>query len=126
MNKEIYYYYYKFPTYEIKSFKIEDIYYLIKEADKEYKVIYGIDTYYDFQYEKYTNSNDYIHFYSLSCNWNDDEIFEYDNGISKMILSFNKEKLKELQLQDIKRFETLYGEYVDKCRNFLKEVEINE
>ena len=38
MNKEIYYYYYKFPTYEIKSFKIEII-----EEDKDIELL-NLDT----------------------------------------------------------------------------------
>lgn len=123
MNREIFYYYSKFPTNEIKSFKVEDIYYLVKEIDKEYNYVYAIDTYYDLQYEKYINTDDYINHYSLSCEWSDEDIFEYNNGLTKITLSFDKEKLEQSRLQDIKRFETLYGKYVDKCREILKEVE---
>ena len=125
MNKEIeiYYYYSKFPTNKIKSFKVEDIYYLVKEADKEYKRIFAIDTYYDLRYEKYINTDDYSYYYSLSQEWSDEDIFEYSNGLTQITLSFDKEKIEQARLQDIKRFETLYGKYIDECRNILKEVE---
>ena len=118
MTKEIYYYYYKFPSEEINSFKVEAIYLVIKDIDEDYKNIYGIDTYYDLHYGKYTNDG-YCKYYSLSQLWNDEEIFEYDDGVMKIILSFNKDKIEQCRLQDIVRYETLYGKYVDKCRKII-------
>lgn len=126
MIKTIYYYYDKFPTGEIKSFKVEDIYYIVKENDKDYKYVYGIDTYYDLVYEKYINDEDYVRYYSLSTEWQDKEVFQYTNGLAKITLSFDKEKLKKCQLEDIERFETIYGKYVDECRKILKDSDVDE
>lgn len=123
MNKIIYYYLEKYPSAGIKEFEVCDIEYRCYESDDDNskKRITAIESYYDITYE-IKSEREYAYTYNVYQPYEDERIFEHDREpFSPVIMSFDREAIEETWIHDIKRYESIHGKNVDKCREILSE-----
>ena len=123
MNKKVYYYIEKYPASGIKEFDADDIEYRCYESDDENtkKRIVAIQSYYDIVYAT-RDTREYIHTYNVYQPYEDERIYEHERDMfSPIIMSFDKDAIEKMWLNDIRRYESIHGKNVDECRKILKE-----
>lgn len=100
MKKNIYYYNSKFPEHGINEFIVLDEYY---EMDgKGNKWLVGLETKYDVN----TYRNGFKWKMSIYIDYDNDKIMYHDNVLgNQIVLSYDREVLKNLWLEDLKRTE---------------------
>lgn len=100
MKKNIYYYNSKFPEYGINKFIVLDEYYEINGKGNKWLV--WLETKYDVN----TNRNAFKWEMRICMDYDNDKIMYHNNVLgNQIVLSYDREALKELWLENLKRTE---------------------